>query len=347
MPVSFRPLARLIAGALCASLAVPLMGATTTLLPSTTLVIFPFRSPEGADPLLGPEFIKTLGETLTTLGGVKVIMGDPATAQADYLHAAKADGGEYYLIGTISPPLNHAAPVIEQLVSVRSGTVVWADTAYINSERDIVDQGPRVKKAVVERGTRGYLAILNAPIYTPPPPKKGKNGEPEDLPPEAYGLSSKPGPPPKVYASASHPSRFVVLAIAGNAVPQIGRDYAVTALMTSLKRHGQTVAQGDPDTTRFPHVLSDSICKSTGAGYLVFGTVSINAPRRNLDTNNDVAWADAYLTPTVYDCGAQKLEQPNKPVHGGAIAWKTAVDRAADSAVTSYVLKVATVAKSS
>jgi hypothetical protein len=368
MLVPFRPLARLIVAVLCTSLAVPLMGASTPSLYSTpTLVIFPFRFAEGLDPNSGAQYVSKLGSALTALGGVKVVMADPATVTAEYLHVTKADNGDYYLIGYVAPPVNNVVSVIEQLVSARSGTVVWSDTAHVSASGgdDILNQGPVVKAAVMEHTNRGYLAITAptpkpkaaAPTPSPAPQKKtanatasgpgipGTDRPPLNLPNEAYGFSSKPTAAPKLYAAASRPARFVVLTISGPTVTPALRDYAASSLIGALKSHGQTVAQGDPATTEHPIFRGPDICTQTGAGYLVFGSLTGNvvSPR---ESNNYVGSADAYLNLIAYNCGAKRLEQTAK-LHGWSGIFTNAVDKAANTAVTNYLLKVATASKTS
>jgi hypothetical protein len=163
------------------------------------------------------------------------------------------------------------------------------------------------------------------------------------LPNEAYGYSSKPTAPPKVYASASHPSRFVILSLVGKTVPPVMKTYAESSLAGALTHHGQTVALGDPDQTQHPLLRGHDICLATGGSYLVFG--SLTTKSADVTNGNDI-WTDAYLNVAVYDCGAQKLESAAKPLYGGAFSWKTAVSKAADAAVTNYLLKVSTVARS-
>ncbi len=364
---SHRRLARSLVAVFCAGLAIGLMGAATPPptpppnLPPTTLVVFPFRVADGVDPNIGVQYSTTLVKALSALiekSGAKVVLGDAATLPENYLRTTKADGGDYYLIGHVAPPLHSAAAVIQEIVGAHSGTVVWSQTAYIASEQDVTDQAVVIRNALGSYVMRGYAAILAAPIRTAPPPtpapvkkaapgkgpRPGADGLSEELPNEAYGFSSKPTAPPKVYASASKPARFVVLKIAGDARPQV-RTYTESSLISALKHHGQTVAEGDPDKTSFPIVRGPDICKDTGAGYLVFGSVTGTQTQPTPD-NNYQGWTDAYLTVGVYDCAAQKFEHPAKPLHGGGNIWNKAVDNVADSAVTGYLLKIATVAKS-
>lgn len=348
--------ARVLAAVFCTSLSVMLLGADAPDFGTpATLVVFPFTQDSGLDPSAGKTFVSMLVDSLNKLGGLKVVVPDPATPPSDYLKVTKASHGDYYLMGHIAPPLNGTVPVLEELISARSGTIVWAVTAQITQNDDMVNQAPIIKQAVVQHSSRGYLALFNpTPSPAPPKPKptatpkasaaaRARSGDkaPEDLPNEAYGFSSKPTAPPKVYASAAHPTRFVVLAISGDkGVSADVRDYAENALIASLKRHGETVAEGDPSDTQFPIVRGPDICQATGASYLVFGNIGGTTRGKNLD-DNYTAWTEAQFKPGVFDCGAKKYSQAPKPTRGNAVLWSKAIDAAVDSAVSGYVLKVA------
>jgi TolB-like protein len=366
MLVSLRLTARTLVAVFCAALAVALMGAgTQNFFGTPTLVIFPYRPADGMDPSAGIGYANQLGAALKSLGGMNVVMADPATVPADYLHVAKAAGADYYFMGSFSPPTQNTVPLIEQIVSARSGTVVWSSTAYLGAATDVVSQAPAVKTAVTQYITRGYEAVLNPPSPRPaakptqtPAPKKvassgsrpaggqpGGDGPPLKLPNEAYGFSSKPTAPPKVYAAASRPSRFVVLNFVGKDVPATVRDYTVTALETSLKRRGQTVAEGDPLSTahRLP---SPELCADTGASYLVFGSISATAVKAE-EYNNYLGVVNALLNVSLYSCSAQKFLPPANGLRGAGGTWQAAVQKSADAAVSRYLMKAATVASSS
>lgn len=368
MFVASRWFARSLVAILCTALAVTLLGAGSALLPQATLVIFSFTPAVGADPNSGAEYSKQLGAALTALGGVKVVMADTATVAADYLRTAKAAGGDYYLIGHIAPPLNNTLSVIEQMVSTRSGTVVWSETAHVSSDDDVAAQAPTIKTAVTSYTSRGYLSILNAtpgPVRTvvpSPAPKRvakapvgaptgpivpgqitiGPDGVPR-LPNEAYGFSSRPTAIPKVYASASKPNRFVVLSFTGKSVTPVLRDYTADSLVRALKVRGQTAAQGDPITTGH-HLPGPDLCTQTGAGYLVFGSIEATATDATEDSNF-VRVINTSLTLTAYNCVAGKFEKPSL-TRGRGNPWNSAVDNVTGNAAARYLLKLATLAKS-
>jgi TolB-like protein len=350
--------ARSIVAVLCTALAVTLMGATSSLLPQATLVIFPFTPGTGTESTAGLEYSKQLGAAMSSLGGIKIVMGDTATAPADYLRTAKAAGADYYLMGHVAPPLNNTLAVIEQVVSTRSGTVVWSETARVSSDDDVAAQAPTVRNAVVSYATRGYVSILNAtpgPVRTVPPtaaPKRaatrapvgpgnvaiGPDGIPR-LPNEVYGFSSKPTAPPKVYASAAKPSRFVVLSFASKTVSQNVREYTVDSLVKALKRRGVTALPGDPQATthRLP---GPDLCNQTAAAYLVFGTVEASQSDATEDTNFQRV-VQTLLTLTAFNCSTGKFEPPST-THGRGNPWDNAVDNTTNTAATRYLLKLPT-----
>jgi hypothetical protein len=124
-------------------------------------------------------------------------------------------------------------------------------------------------------------------------------------------------------------------------VPAVIRTYAGASIAAALSRHGQTVAQGDPEQTQHPLLRGPQICAQTGGTYIVWGDVRTKSADA---TNGNDMWTEAYVNVAVYDCSTQKLESVAKPLYGGAFSWKTAVDHAANLAVTDYLLKVSTVA---
>jgi hypothetical protein len=364
MLLSARLTARSLVAVFCAALAVALMGASTqSFFGTPTIVIFPYRPSDGMDPSAGIGYANQLGDALKALGGVNVVMADPATVPADYLHTAKAAGADYYFMGSFAPPTQNAVPLIEQIVSARSGTVVWSSTAYLSTATDVSSQAQVVKTAVTGYVTRSYADVLNPPPPTAAPKpttaakkvtnsasrpasgQAGGDGPPLKLPNEAYGFSSKPTAPPKVYAAASRPSRFVVLNFVGNGVPVNVRDYTVAALENSLKHRGQTVAEGDPLSTghRLP---SPELCADTGASYLVFGSVSATAISPT-EYNNYIGVVNASLNVSLYNCSAQKFLPPANGLRGSGSTWQAAVQKSADSAVSRYLMKALTVASSS
>lgn len=357
MSVYRRLCARAFSILLCMAFATTLLGAAAPPLLAGTpvIVVFPFKVADGLDPVNGRIMATAIASAVGAQGGVKIVIGDPATAPADFLHVTALNNGDYYLTGFIAAPVGNSTSVLEQLVSKRSGTAIWGTTASINNDTDIQAQGPIIHDAVILHATRGYFSIVNG-VPTPTPketraPKK-KNGITSsvsapgpaetprrtlDLPNEAYGFSSAPTAPPKVYASAAHPTRFAILAVTGNTVTEQMRQYAQASLVTTLSHHGQPAAQGDPETTKHFLMHPQDICKSTGSAFLVFGTIVAHSTDA---TNGVEPWTDADYTPMVYDCTAQAYNRSAHPIRSAAFDWKTAIDRATLKATNDFFAKL-------
>lgn len=353
MSVRLHPLMRFMAAVFCTSLAVALLGASAPISTGPTLVVFPFRTADGIDPVAGRDYAVALGHALQTAGGVNVVIADATTQPADFLKVTAANGGDYYISGFVSATVRGTSQVLEQLVSRRSGTAVWGVNAQIADDKDITDQGPVVRDALLTYASRGFYAIVNAtpkpaPTKTPKASKKngiessgqGPGGAPQrrtlDLPNEAYGFSSAPTAVPKLYASSAHPARFAVLAVTGT-VADVEKRYAEASLVSTLSHHSQPALPGDPETTKHWLIHPSDTCAQTGASYLVFGVLST----RSTDPTSGVEpWTDASYTPMVYDCTAQAYNRASKPIRTSAFDWKTAVDRATFKATTDFFGKL-------
>jgi hypothetical protein len=364
MSARFRPFARLMAALFCTSFAVVLLGAGVAGPPPppfssagpTVLIVFPFRTADGVDPESGRDYAFAVGKAMNGMQGLKVVLGDASVQQSDFLKVAAAANADYYLSGYISGTVNGTSNVLEQLVSRRSGTAVWGNTVRVSSAADINNQAPAIHDALMTYVGRGYYAILN-PVATPPPPKEapkkkngittpgtGSGGGPDvprrtlDLPNEAYGFSSAPTAPPKVYASAAHPTRFAILPVtSSNYVPDAIKRYTENSLVVTLSHHGQPALPGDPEQTKHYLMHPQDTCKLTGSAYLVFGVIGARATD---PTTGVEPWTDATYTPMVYDCTAQAYNRSSKPIRTSAFDWKTAVDRATYKATTDFFAKL-------
>jgi hypothetical protein len=209
----------------------------------------------------------------------------------------------------------------------------------------------------LQYASRGYFALGLTKPSAPPTTKPGKSRGvqtssggggshpappvPLPLPPEAYGYTT--GTPPPVYASAAHPSRYAVLAIAGKTPSQV-RDYTANALIVALGKRGQTAALADPDASQHPLLRGKEICDQTGAAVLVWGNV---ATVSNDASQGEPLWTNAVLNIYAFDCAGSGFQGAKKPVVGAAGPWKTAIDHAADEAVSAYLLSIARKTKAS
>jgi hypothetical protein len=128
----------------------------------------------------------------------------------------------------------------------------------------------------------------------------------------------------------------VVLAVGRPGQQSQQSHYAESSLLSTLIRHGQTAAAGDPATTEHSLVHPQDTCKTTGAAFLLFP--------RLLTTSTDMAagvdaWTDARLQLLVWNCAKQRYERPD-PFVASAFSSRSAIDRATLKTVTTYLTKL-------
>jgi TolB-like protein len=322
--------------------------------PPEVLIVFPFQVGSSLKPAAGIDYATHMSATIAQVGGVTVAPNTSTdTVQADYPALAKAAGADYYLTGFISPD-GGTVTVIQQLVSVRSGTIVWSNSAQVLTQSDAVEQANLIRNTIVQYASRGFAAL--AIQRSTPPPESKTHPRPAGTPPpaqqiprdpalpnEAYGFSSQATAQPKVYASAAHPSRYVILRFTGKLTPERVLDYTANSLIFALGRHGQTASLGDPDTSQFPLVRGAAICADTGASVLVWGSIATTSADAS---RGESLWTNATLTTYAWDCKDAKFVRPARAAAGAATRWETAIDHASDDAVTNYLLSVPATATS-
>jgi TolB-like protein len=355
MHAPFRSLwQRLVVGAL-AALAIGLIAAGPVPFgPPSVLIVLPFQVGPGLKATAGSDFATHMSATIAQTSGVTVVPDTSTDVnQADYPAIAKAAGADFYLTGFISPN-GGTVTVIQQLVSLRSGTIVWSNSAQVLTPEDAVEQANLIRDTIVQYQSRGFAALAFQHATPPPdakttsrpvataPPAQRVAAEP-NLPNEAYGFSSAPTAAPKIYASAAHPSRYVILRFTGKLESDRVLDYTANALIYSLGRHGQTASLADPDTSEFPLVRGATICADTGASVLVWGSIATTSTDAS---RGDDLWTDATLTTYAWDCKSAKFVRPKRAATGAAGSWETAIDHASDDAVTNYLLTVPSTATS-
>jgi TolB-like protein len=106
------------------------------------LVVYPFTVSESMADDTGVRLIEKIAAEITALGGITVVRGGD-TKPVDYRSFARAAGAEVYYSGSIVP-VGAGYSAIEQLVSTRSGTVMWSTTMQFRSVADVVGEGAHV-----------------------------------------------------------------------------------------------------------------------------------------------------------------------------------------------------------
>jgi TolB-like protein len=279
-----------------AVLVVPLAALPLSAAPPV-LVVYPFAVTGSAPEDLGSRVSGKIAAEVTKLGGVNVVIGSATAKPADYRAAARAAGADLYFSGSISPVFTNFS-AIENLVSTRSGTVIWSASFQFRNVDDIAGQGTQVRDALMHDSatpTPG-TAAAGLDLITPAPM-----------------------------------SGFAVLAVTGSAGDD-DRAIAHQALIDALQQRGSHVVTATGSAASDPTDNSVALCTTTGARTLVWGTLDTT----RVATTGTTAQTTAHIALQTYDCGAHALNlQPTVVNHIAPLA-ADAIRGAVQDAVSAF-----------
>jgi hypothetical protein len=149
-----RVLLAVLAGLAVVTVALPARAA------NRVLVMYPFAVTESMADDTGVRLTDKIAAEISALGGIAVVRGAD-TKPADYRSFARAAGAEVYYSGSIVP-VGAGYSAIEQLVSTRSGIVMWSTTMQFRSVADVVGEGAHVHDELL----RGEATPAPAPAPT-------------------------------------------------------------------------------------------------------------------------------------------------------------------------------------
>jgi TolB-like protein len=261
-----------------------------------TLVVYPF-SVTGATPAeLGTEISDQIASEVGALGGISVVKGAAGAKPADYRAAAQAAGAEYYFSGSIAPVFNRYS-AIEQLVSTRTGTVMWGVTIQFRTLADITGEGRRVHDELV----RGDA--------TPPP-----------------GI----GPAGVSLVTPTPVSGYAVLPVTGSA-SDAERTFAVSSIVDTLQHRGYNVVTVTSSSAIDPAADGAAACAKTGARTLIVG--ALDTTRVPAGTNPQTT---AHVALRTFDCRSHALDLQATVVNHIAPVANDAIRGAVEDAVSAF-----------
>ncbi|HXP94325.1 MAG TPA: hypothetical protein VN905_12720 [Candidatus Binatia bacterium] len=286
------------------SMAIVLLGAAPLIVATPSIVVYPLiPNGSGVSTETGSRISVTIASQIAQLGGVTVKPAPPAVEQHDFLVVARQLGVDYYVTGYVTP-LGTEASVVEQLVSAKSGSIVWSNTAQLTTYGEAVGQGTLIRSAILAYAARSVSSLQ--PI------------EPTAAPPRPVPTPSRPPLPKKV----------AVLGLSGDAAPDRVA-YAERSMMKALAKNKVSAASAE-NTPQDVQRSAGTICAKTGATLLLGATLSTQTPNDSSATANVVV--------TGYDCSGTQVRSQTASSNGdGKHAWQGAVDRAIDTAVRDYL----------
>ena len=284
------------------------------------VIVYPFvGSSADLDREASARIATTLATQIALDGKVKVIPAKSGVERDQFLADARSVGANYYVTGFVTP-LGRGASVVDQVVSTTSGTMVFSVSDFITAYADVVNQGDRLRNAILERATRGIQAFA-----APPPPAATPEPEPSrgtDV--NVLNLSKKAKKRSGPAALTLPPNATAAILATGGSADSDARTETGTALALALQRggrHGTIVTADQP---------SNDVCATNKAAAQIASWLDARPGAIHAD-------ASASLRVVVYDCsGAVGFDKTFKALGAGT---QDALSTAAFDAMSAYVGK--------
>jgi hypothetical protein len=323
------------------ALALPLLGAAFDL-GTPVVVVYPLTATGDVGATdTGSNIGTALANKLVQLGGLTVKPFIAGTARAQFLTAADSQGADYYITGYITP-LGSEVSVVEQVVSTRSGSIVYSTTAFAKTYADAVGPADALREAILRHAGRG-MAYLNAPPPTASPEPIADAGGVNIS--KAFGRHHKgaaaatASAQPQAAAAAASPAAHVALGVPTESKALIAttagtadgaaRDYASASLASALRHAGLT---NEPLTVSSAEIAAHAadLCRANAADGFYAATLSV--PGTSSGAGHTVQ-----LDVVAYDChGTVTGRQQTSGNAGKRGSLERAIDAAAARAASGF-----------
>jgi hypothetical protein len=132
------------------------------------LLVYPFDVQTGADPKIGMAIAQILAQEMVAAGGISVPPVPQGVARADFLANARTAKADFYISGYVTP-VGDSAAVVEQVVSVESGVILFSQTAQVSSVADVASQSLLARSQILAFLGRGTGSVATQQANTPAP----------------------------------------------------------------------------------------------------------------------------------------------------------------------------------
>lgn len=132
------------------------------------VLVYPFDVQTGADPKIGMAIAQILAQEMIAAGGITVPPVPQGVKRADFLENAHATHADFYISGYVTP-VGDSAAVVEQVVSVESGVILFSQTAQVSSVADVASQSLLARAQILTFVGRGTQSVETQPANTPAP----------------------------------------------------------------------------------------------------------------------------------------------------------------------------------
>ena len=287
------------------------------------VVVFPFETSTDLKAGSGQNAAQVFVDQMNADGGLDTIQAPATVKRADYLSYAKNLNADYYVTGYLTP-LGNGVSLVEQVVSTRSGTIVYGKTAQIDSFLDATAQATSVHDGIValeQQMSAAYSQAQAQATSTPMPNNQANISRGIAGLAGLFKHKAKETPAP----SAAKPSKGVLVAHVAGALPAADLNRATTDLFNALDAHYNarlTNASGENLAKS-----ADGICGKERNNTIATGTASATSSRHGLLGSR----VEYKFVLSVYTCFGAKLAESAATGGSMSSAVRGAVDNYAKS----------------
>lgn len=285
---------------------------------SATVLVYPFDIQTGVDPKIGTAIADIMAQEMSAAGGLSVLAVPQNVKRPDFLAYARDQKADFYISGYVTP-VGYAAAVVEQVVSVDSGVILFSQTAQVQSVADVASQSLLARAQILAFVNRSTESIAAQSANTPAPTaSNGANVNIRGLSGIVDSVFHHKGAATPTPAPAVKPSRGVIVApvTASGSVADGDLGNATNELFFALQRHYNVQLTKSADVAN----SADSICGTNRNNTIASGTLAESAASHG--------HREAVFTLAIYTCFGAVLER----TVGKGGTFKAAVD----AAVTAY-----------
>lgn len=289
------------------------------------VMVYPFDVQTGADPKIGFAIAQILAQEMIAAGGITVPPVPQGVKRTDFLDNARTNKADFYISGYVTP-VGDSAAVVEQVVSVESGVILFSQTAQVTSVADVASQSLLARTQILAFVGRGTQTIQTQTSNTPAPtstngaqvPIRGLSSIVDSVFKHKGARTPAPGPVVK-------PSRGIIIApvTAVGAIAPVELTNATRELYFALDREFTmhvTTATSPVETS------ADVICGGNRDNTIATGTLQ--------DPSAAHARGPVVFTLLVYTCFGAPLEREI----GKGSTMKFAIDAAAAAYAAAHPL---------
>jgi hypothetical protein len=285
------------------------------------IVVFPFGSSSEIAPGNGEKAANLFVQEMNNAGGIDAISAPATVKQSEYLTYARNVNADYYVSGYMTP-LGDGVSLVEQVVSTRSGTMEFGQTAQIASFEDAAAQAVAIHDGILAREKSMQQAYEQAQASATPTPLATSQANIGKGISDIAGLFKRRGKTPATTAAAVvKPDKGVLVAHVNGSVPAGNLSSATSYLYQALNHYYNARMTGANGLNLA--VQADGICGTNRNNTIATGTLSAKSVHHTL--GNRTQWT---FNLDVYTCWGAKLAEHS--------ATANSVNDAVSSAVAAY-----------